>query len=165
MKTNIKKSKVGKTHTETDVARKLEKAESEIAKIYGNKKKIILLTGGKKYENIPEGIYKAVIVDIKESSFKGVRKTLTFVFRILSEDYFGIELNGYTNINYKTISNECKLGKWWKVLTGEELLEEAPFDVGDFIGKVFLVDVKDTKTNFGNKFSNVSNLIELVFDD
>lgn len=141
--------------------REIEKRnKTELPAIFTHDNSLVFKPG-KRIEEVPPGQYEAIVTNISEGKFMK-KQHLCFTFTIINGGYGGIQLNGYVNTCYESFTKFSKLGRWWEILTGEDLNMSEEIDVNQFKGKFFIVEVKKTTSKFKNSFSNVKDILKLI---
>lgn len=124
----------------------------------------INLKVGKRTIDVPDGEYRARVVEIQvQEYFAGKKKTLEFLFEIVEGPHSDAVLRGFANAHYESFTPFTKLYRWHAIAAGDEPEEGDNLDLAVFADKVFLVEVvrkKSRKTD--NCFSNVREILGLV---
>lgn len=122
-------------------------------------------TIGTRQTKIPPGDYSARVVEVKEGTFIGKRKSLQFAFEIADGDYQGTQLRGWVNAHYESFSEHTKLFRWYSNVCKDDM------DVGEkkttkvFFDKILKIKVEtkiSKKTQ--NEFSNVTDILGVIYD-
>lgn len=117
---------------------------------------------GRQNNVIPDGIYQAIVTDIKERhTFK--RPALFFTFEIADGPHSGVQAYGFCNASYKTYTSRTKLYAWYEAATGDSLDADDDLDTDDFLNRVLKVRIeRKTAKKTKNEFSNVTAILDLV---
>jgi hypothetical protein len=122
-----------------------------------------VLKVGSRQQRVPPGEYLAEVVEVKEGSFIGKRRTLQFQFKISDGPSRGILINGFVNAHYESFTEYSKLYQWYQRATGHSLNPDEEINLENFYHKLLKVRVEDkTSKKTGNKFSNVSDILALA---
>ena len=120
---------------------------------------------GERQQQVPEGEYQATIIEIKETSYLGKRRTLNLVFEIKEGKFFGNRLNGFANANYKSFSEHSKIWKWYSTTTGKTPDTGDDFDLEEMKNYVVQIQVKNKESRkTKNAFSNVTDIIKPIME-
>ncbi|HRK01685.1 MAG TPA: hypothetical protein PLH57_03410 [Oligoflexia bacterium] len=125
----------------------------------------IKISLGPRQTVVPAGEYLAKLVEIKEGTFVGQRKTFEFLFEIASGEHSGIIVRGFVNANYETFSEYTKLRQWATMVARFDTDMGAKLDLDIFFGKILKVKV-ETKVSKKTKnlFSNVTAILGLEYE-
>ncbi len=118
---------------------------------------------GDSLRHIPDGEYKAIVRDIHADSFIKQRKSFVIKFEVAEGEHKGVALNSYLNGQYETFSARTKLFQWYSTVAGYEPDTGDEINLEMFQDKLLKVKV-ETKISkkTGQKFSNVTNVLEVV---
>ena len=123
----------------------------------------LILKMGERQQQVPEGEYQATIIEIKETSYLGKRRTLNLVFEIKEGKFFGNRLNGFVNAHYDNFSEHSKLWKWYSIITNITPDPGDDFNLEEMKNFVVLIRVKNKESRkTKNVFSNVDEIIKPI---